>query len=59
MPKENLWVCYRCLMSIKSREGNLPTLHHDIDLEFDERTDENSKCDWCEHTDNDVLYELI
>lgn len=59
MPKENLWVCYRCLMSIKSREGNLPTLCHDIDLEFDERTEENSKCEWCEQTDNNLLYELI
>lgn len=46
-------------MAIKSREGNLPTLHHDIDLEFDERTDENSKCEWCGDTDFDVLYELI
>ena len=59
MKRENLWVCEHCLSAIQSREGNQLTITHDIDLEFDERTDENSKCEWCEQTDNDVLYELI
>ena len=53
------WVCKHCLSAIQSREGNQLTITHDIDLEFDERNEENSKCDWCEQTDNDVLYELI
>lgn len=59
MVRKNLWVCKHCLLAIQSREGNQLTITHDIDLEFDERTEENSKCDWCKQTDNDVLYELI
>jgi hypothetical protein len=43
-----------------SREGNQATLRHDIDLEYDEEDfDEMSKCDWCEQTGFDLLYELI
>lgn len=58
--RKTMWVCYKCLMAIKSREGNLPTLHHDIKLEYDEEDfDEMSKCDWCEDNGFDVLYELI
>lgn len=59
MARKNLWVCKHCLLAIQSREGNQLTITPDIDLEFDERTEENSKCDWCKQTDNDVLYELI
>jgi hypothetical protein len=58
--RETLWVCEHCLMAIESREGYLPTLRHDIDLEYDEEEiNENSKCDWCEDDGFDVLYELI
>lgn len=59
MKRENLWVCKHCLSAIQSHEGNQVTIAHDIDLEFDERNEENSKCDWCKQIDNDVLYELI
>ena len=59
MERKNLWVCKHCLSAIQSREGNQLTITHDIDLEFDERNEENSKCEWCEDTDFDVLYELI
>ena len=59
MARKNLCVCKKCLSAIQSREGNQVAITHDIDLEFDERNEENSKCEWCEQTDNDVLYELI
>lgn len=59
MAIKKLWVCEHCLSAIQSHEGNQLNIAHDIDLEFDERTEENSKCEWCEQTDNDVLYELI
>ena len=59
MARKNLWVCKHCFSAIQSHEGNQVTITHDIDLEFDEINEENSKCDWCEQTDNDVLYELI
>lgn len=59
MSRKTLWVCKSCLSAIQSHEGNQVTITHDIDLEFDERTDENSKCEWCEDTDFDVLYELM
>ena len=56
MERERLWVCEHCLLAIESREGNLPTLAHYIDLEDEE---ENSTCDWCEEDGFDVLYELV
>ena len=59
MERKNLWVCNHCLSAIQSREENQLTITHDIDLEFDERNEENSKCEWCGNTDFDVLYELI
>ena len=54
-----MWVCSRCLCAIESREGKQLTLKHDIELEFDELTEENCKCDWCEESGFDTLYELI
>ena len=59
--RKNLWVCERCLWAIESREGNQPTLKHNIDEvdEVDEVDDTNSKCDWCEETGFLELYELI
>jgi len=59
MAREKLWVCERCLMAIESKEGNQATLRHYIDLEFDEDDTDASKCDWCEESDFDTLYELI
>lgn len=59
LKRETMWVCEHCLLAIQSHEGNQVTIAHDIDLEFNERNEENSKCDWCEDTDFDVLYELI
>ena len=53
--RENLWVCEHCLAAIESREGNQVTLRHGVD----ENDDEESKCDWCEDTGFDTLYELV
>lgn len=55
MKKQNLWVCRNCLMAIESHEGNQATLPHYVD----ENDDEESKCEWCEETGFDTLYELI
>ena len=55
MEHENLWVCEHCLMAIESREGNQVTLKYYVDY-----TDEDEfKCDWCEESRFDTLYELI
>lgn len=60
MERETMWVCEHCLAAIESREGYLPTLRHDIGLEYDDEDfEEKSKCDWCEETGFDVLYELV
>ena len=59
MKRETMWLCEHCLSAIQSREGYLPILKYDIDLEFNEDDIEASKCDWCEEHDFDVLYELI
>lgn len=53
--RESMWVCEHCLMAIESREGNQATLRHSVD----EEDDIESKCDWCEDTGFDTLYELI
>ena len=55
MERKNLWVCSHCLMAIESHEGNQATLLHYVD----ENDDEESKCEWCEETGFDTLYELI
>lgn len=59
MSRKTLWVCRSCLLAIQSHEGNQLTIEHDIELEFDEKNEENSKCEWCGEIDNDILYELI
>lgn len=60
MERKNLWVCEHCLAAIESHEGRQVMLCHDIELEFDENEfDEVSKCDWCEESGFDTLYELI
>ena len=53
--RERLWVCWRCLMAIESREGNQATMRRSVD----EQDDAASRCDWCEDTGFDTLYELI
>ena len=55
MERENLWVCERCLMAIECHEGNQATLRHWVD----EDDEEESKCEWCEESGFDVLYELV
>jgi hypothetical protein len=55
MERKTMWVCERCLMAIESREGNQATLSRHVD----EDDSVKSKCDWCEETGFDVLYELI
>ena len=53
--REHLWVCWFCLQAIESREGYQVTLRHRVDNE----DIVESKCDWCEDTGYDELYELI
>ena len=55
MNRKTLWVCDHCLAAIESREGNQATLRHDVD----ENDEKESKCDWCEDTGFDTLYELV
>lgn len=55
MQREKLWVCEHCLMAIESREGNQATLRHWVD----ENDEEESKCEWCEESGHDHLYELV
>ena len=55
MSEQNLKVCRRCLAAIESHEGNQAILAHGVD-----ETDETeSKCDWCEDSGFDTLYELV
>lgn len=53
--EDNLKVCWHCLLGIESHEGKQFTK----ELWIDEDDMENSKCDWCEETGFDTLYELI
>lgn len=59
MERDTLWVCDHCLLAIESREGNQVILRHDIDLGYEDEDEETSKCDWCEESGFDTLYELI
>ena len=52
---DHLFVCSHCLMAIESREGNQVTLKHYVD----EDDDVESKCEWCEQSGFDTLYELV
>lgn len=49
-----LRVCRSCLMGIESHEGN----QHAKTIYVDEDDEEGSKCDWCEETGFDTLYEI-
>lgn len=53
--RKTMWVCEHCLMAIESREGSQATLRHSVD----DDNDVESKCDWCEETGFDTLYELV
>ena len=55
MENENLKVCGRCLLAIESREGTQATFRHWVD----EDNPDESRCDWCEETGFDVLFELV
>jgi hypothetical protein len=48
-----LRVCSRCLMAIESHEGQQITRKIYLD------DDEETPCDWCDETENDVLYEIL
>jgi hypothetical protein len=48
-----LRVCERCLMAIESREGSQITRKIYVD------EDNPQKCDWCEESDFDILYEIL
>lgn len=52
---ENLKVCAHCLMAIESREGRQATYLHYVDAD----DPEESKCDWCEESGFNELYELV
>lgn len=53
--EHNLRVCKYCLMGIEAHEGRQAT----ITLWVDEDDEEESKCEWCEESGNDTLYELV
>lgn len=48
-----LRVCERCLLAIESREGEQITRKIYVD------EDNPQKCDWCEESDFDILYEIL
>ena len=49
-----LRVCRNCLMGIEAHEGN----QHAKTIYVDEDEEEESKCDWCEESGFDTLYEI-
>lgn len=49
-----LRVCRSCLMGIEAHEGN----QHAKTIYVDEDEEEESKCDWCEESGFDTLYEI-
>ena len=55
MERRTLWVCEHCLLAIESREGNQATIYHSVDDE----DETESKCEWCEESGFDHLYELV
>ena len=52
--REKLTVCRHCLMAIESREGQQVTRTICTDSE----NETESRCDWCEETGFDELYEI-
>lgn len=55
MEERNLRVCEHCLMAIECHEGTQATFRHYVD----EDEPEESRCDWCEESGFDVLYEIL
>ena len=55
MKEHNLCVCYECLMGIECHEGKQATMP----IFVDEDDETESKCEWCEESGFDTLYELI
>ena len=56
LDSDHLRVCHHCLMAIESREGHQPILRI-LDASFDAEGID-WKCDWCEETEIDKLYEI-
>lgn len=50
-----LRLCRHCLMGIESHEGKQFTR----EIYVDEEDEEESKCEWCEETGFDTLYEFV
>ena len=53
--RKTMWICEHCLMAIEAHEGKQATMEHYID----EDDEQESKCDWCEESGFDTLYELV
>ena len=53
--ERNLRVCYRCLMGIECHEGK----QFVKEIFIDEDDENESKCEWCEESNFDTLYEFI
>ena len=46
-------------MGIESSEGHRQTIKPEIDLDFGELTEEQSKCGWCEESSFAEFYEIL
>ena len=55
MEDHNLRVCEHCLMGIECHEGKQAVMQ----IWVDEDDEKESKCEWCEESGFDTLYELI
>ena len=51
---DKLCVCLHCLYAIEAHEGHQRTLT----LWVDEEDETESKCDWCEESGFDTLYQI-
>ena len=50
-----MWVCERCLYAIEAHEGKQAAIRHEVD----EKNEQESRCDFCEESGFNTLYELI
>lgn len=50
-----MWVCEHCLYAIEAHEGKQAAIRHEVD----EGNKQESKCDFCEKSGFNTLYELI
>ena len=53
--ESTMWVCEHCLYAIEAHEGKQATARHEVD----EENEQESKCDFCEESGFNTLYELI